>query len=63
MQNCKGKDAPVVKGDKFNLNQSHKNDLEREFMNTVPFSGAVMSLMYEQVCTKPDIAFTIGVFG
>ena len=30
MHNCRGGDALVVKGDKFNLSQCPKNDLERE---------------------------------
>ena len=41
MQNCKGGDASVVKDDKFNLSQYPKNDLEKESMNTIPFSIAM----------------------
>ena len=36
----------MVKGDKFNLNQCPKNDLERESTKTIPFSSVVGSLMY-----------------
>ena len=32
MQNCKPRDTPVAKGDKFSLNQCPKNDLEKEKM-------------------------------
>jgi hypothetical protein len=55
--------APIVKGDRFNLNQCSKNDLEREQMKNIPYASAVGSLMYAQVCTRPDIAFTVGILG
>uniref|UniRef100_A0A2N9FCT2 Reverse transcriptase Ty1/copia-type domain-containing protein n=1 Tax=Fagus sylvatica TaxID=28930 RepID=A0A2N9FCT2_FAGSY len=51
------------KGDRFNLNQCSKNDLEREQMKNIPYASAVGSLMYAQVCTRPDIAFTVGILG
>ena len=37
MHNCRGGYTSVVKGDKFNLNQCPKNDLERESMKTTFF--------------------------
>uniref|UniRef100_A0A2N9J7I7 Integrase catalytic domain-containing protein n=1 Tax=Fagus sylvatica TaxID=28930 RepID=A0A2N9J7I7_FAGSY len=55
--------APIVKGDRFNLNQCPKNDLEREQMKNIPYASAVGSLMYAQVCTRPDIAFAVGMLG
>ncbi|RVW47187.1 Retrovirus-related Pol polyprotein from transposon TNT 1-94 [Vitis vinifera] len=48
-----------VKGDRFNLDQCPKNDLEREQMKNIPYASAVGSLMYAQVCTRPDIAFAV----
>ena len=63
MKNCSPSVAPILKGDKFNLNQCPKNDFERENMKNIPYASAVRSLMYAQVCTKPDIAFTVGVLG
>ncbi|RVW75565.1 Retrovirus-related Pol polyprotein from transposon TNT 1-94 [Vitis vinifera] len=38
-----------------------KNDLEREQMKNIPYASAVGSLMYVQVCTRPDIAFAVGM--
>ncbi|RVW72007.1 Retrovirus-related Pol polyprotein from transposon TNT 1-94 [Vitis vinifera] len=54
---------PLVVGDRFNLDQCPKNDLEREQMKNIPYASAVESLMYVQVCTRPDIAFAIGMLG
>ncbi|RVW83853.1 Retrovirus-related Pol polyprotein from transposon TNT 1-94 [Vitis vinifera] len=63
MKDCSPSIAPIVKGDRFNLDQRPKNDLEREQMKNIPYASAVGSLMYVQVCTRPDIAFTVGMLG
>ncbi|CAJ2661755.1 unnamed protein product [Trifolium pratense] len=63
MQNCSPSVALIVKGDKFNLNQCPKNDFEREQMKNIPYASVVGSLMYAQVCTRPDIAFAVGILG
>ena len=63
MKDCSPSVAPIVKGDKFNLNQCPKNDLEREQMKDIPYASSVRSLMYAQVCTRPDISFVVGMFG
>ena len=53
--------APIVKGDRFNLNQCPKNELEREQMRNIPYTFIIGSLMYAQVCTRPNIAFVVGM--
>ena len=63
MQNCSFGVAPIVKGDKFSLDQCPRNDLEREEMKNIPYASIVGSLMYAQVCTRPDIAFAVGILG
>ena len=63
MKNCSLSVAPILKGDRFDLNQHPKNDFEREHMKNIPYASAVGSLMYAQVCTRPDIAFAVGVLG
>ncbi|WKA08924.1 hypothetical protein VitviT2T_026606 [Vitis vinifera] len=63
MKDCSPSIAPIVKGDRFNLDQCPKNDLEREQMKNIPYASAIGSLMYVQVCTRPDIAFTVGMLG
>ena len=32
-------------------------------MKVVPYSSVVDSLMYAQVCTRPDIVFVVGILG
>ncbi|RVW81965.1 Retrovirus-related Pol polyprotein from transposon TNT 1-94 [Vitis vinifera] len=52
-----------LRGDKFSKAQCPQNDDEREEMRTIPYSSVVGSLMYAQVCTRPDIAFVVGMLG
>ena len=63
MQNCSTNATPFKKGDKFSLAQCPKNELERKQMERVPYASVVGSLMYAQICTRPDIAFAIGMLG
>jgi transposase InsO family protein len=63
MQNSKPGNTPVAKGDKFSLNQCPKNSLEKEAMQKYPYASVVGSIMYAQVCTRPDIAFITGMLG
>ncbi|KAJ4713080.1 Retrovirus-related Pol polyprotein from transposon TNT 1-94 [Melia azedarach] len=63
MQDCKPGDTPVVKGDKFNLKQCLKNDIEKKEMQKIPYVSAIGSLIYTQVCTRPDIAYVTGMMG
>jgi hypothetical protein len=55
--------APIVKGDKFGLYQCPRNQYEIDQMKMVPYASAVGSLQYAQVCTRPDLAFVMGVLG
>ncbi|MCI97250.1 gag-protease-integrase-RT-RNaseH polyprotein, partial [Trifolium medium] len=32
-------------------------------MKNIPYASAVGSHMYAQVCTRPDIAYAVGVWG
>ena len=63
MKDSKPGDTPIAKGDKFSLKQFPNNDLKRTEMQKIPYASAVGSLMYAQVCTRPDITFVIGVLG
>ena len=63
MKDCSPSVAPIVKGEKFSLNQCPKNDFEKVQMSNIPYASAVGSLMYAQVCTRPDIAFAVGMLG
>jgi hypothetical protein len=37
--------------------------LESKQMKNVPYTSAVRSLVYAQVCTRPDVAYAIGILG
>ena len=63
MKDCKPGDTLVFKGDKFSLCQCPKNDLETKEMQKISYSSVVGSLMYAQVCTRPDIAYIVGMLG
>ncbi|CAM9000467.1 unnamed protein product [Rhodiola kirilowii] len=63
LQNCKLCDTPVAKGDKFSLSQCPRNSLEIQEMQKIPYASAIGSLMYTQVCTRPDIAYIVGMLG
>ena len=63
MHKCSASPAPIVKGDKFGTFQCPKNEYEAVQMKTVPYASAVGSIMYAQVCTRPDLAFIIGMLG
>ena len=63
MKDCSPSVAPIMKGDKLSLNQCPKNDLKKESMKNISYASAVGSLMYAQVCTRPDIIYAIGVLG
>ena len=61
MQSCKPIDTLVTKGDKFILSQCPKGDLEIQVMKRTPYTLAVRSVMYAQVCTRLDITYIIGM--
>ncbi|XP_074371249.1 secreted RxLR effector protein 161-like [Apium graveolens] len=63
MKDCAPMDTPVSKGDKFSLKQCPKNELEIREMQRIPHASVVESLMYAQVCTRPDITFIVGMLG
>ena len=63
MKDCSPSVSPIVNCDRFNMNQCPKNDLEKEQMKNISYASAVGSLMYAQVCTRPDIAFAVGMLG
>ncbi|RDX91305.1 hypothetical protein CR513_26740, partial [Mucuna pruriens] len=54
MKDNKLGDTPIAKGDKFSL----KNEIQK-----IPYASTVGSLMYAQVCTRPDIVFLVKVLG
>jgi hypothetical protein len=63
MHACNHMPAPIVKDDKYESFQSPRNQYEIDQMKSVPYASAVGSLMYAQVCTRPDLAFVTGMLG
>jgi hypothetical protein len=63
MHACDPTPAPIVKGDKYGSFQSPRNQYEIDQMKSLPYASAVGSLMYAQVCTRPDLAFATGMLG
>ncbi|GAA0163822.1 hypothetical protein LIER_19598 [Lithospermum erythrorhizon] len=45
MKDCSPSVAPIMKGDRFSLDQCPRNDIERERMKNVPYASAVGSSM------------------
>jgi hypothetical protein len=63
MHACNPTPAPIVKGDKYGSFHSPRNQYEIDQMKSVPYASAVGSLIYAQVCTRPDLAFVTEMLG
>ncbi|KAM1132608.1 hypothetical protein ACFX19_047681 [Malus domestica] len=61
MQNCSSGEVPMGKGDRLNKSQCPKNDLEKLSMTSKRYASLIGSIMYAQVCTRPNLAFAISV--
>nr|CAD1834520.1 unnamed protein product [Ananas comosus var. bracteatus] len=53
--------TPFASHFKLSSEQSPKTEEEKKLMNRVPYSSVVGSLMFAMVCTRPDIAYVVGV--
>ena len=63
MHSCSSCAAPIQKGDKLSKSQCPQDEKERAEMEKVPYASIVGSLMYAQVCTRPNIAFAVNALG
>ena len=61
MQDCTAGAVPMSKGDKLHKNQCPRNNLQREQMLNKPYAELIGSLMYAQVCTRPDLSYAVGI--
>ena len=61
MANCKPMDTPIAKGQYLSLEMCPKTPEERSRMAKVPYASAVGSLMYDMMCTRPDICYVVGL--
>jgi hypothetical protein len=63
MHACNPTSASIIMVDKYESFQSPRNQYEIDQMKSVPYASAVRSLMYAQVCTRPDLTFVTGMLG
>jgi hypothetical protein len=61
MHECSATPGPFMKGDKCGTFQSPMNQLEIDQIKSIPYASVVGSIMYAQVCTRPDLAFFTGL--
>jgi hypothetical protein len=57
MHVCNPTPSPIVNDDKYESFQSRRNQYEIEQIKLVPYASVVGSLMYDEVCTRSDLAF------
>nr|KYP74003.1 Retrovirus-related Pol polyprotein from transposon TNT 1-94 [Cajanus cajan] len=56
MENRRPSDVLIVKRVNSCKDQYPENDIEKNSMENVPYASAMGSLMYAQVCTRPDLS-------
>ena len=61
MDGGKAAGSPLASYVKLSLSDCPISDEEKAEMAKVPYSSAVGSLMYAMICTRPDIAYAVGV--
>ena len=61
MKNAKPVGSPLANHFRLCVEQCPKSDEEKDTMKDVPYASAVGSLMYAMVCTRPDIAYVVGI--
>jgi hypothetical protein len=60
MQDCKICDTPIEVNIKLSNEDCPKTEEEKAEMMNIDYLGALGSLMYLMVCTRPDIAYAVG---
>ncbi|XP_050156229.1 secreted RxLR effector protein 161-like [Malus sylvestris] len=63
MEHCSGGEVPIGKGDKLSVKQCLITEFEIQQMKDKPYASLVGSVIYAQVCSKPDLAFALSVLG
>jgi len=61
MKDAKSVGTPLAAHFKLSADLSPSDDKEKQEMSRIPYASAVGSLMYAMVCTRPDIAHSVGV--
>lgn len=63
MITCFSNVVPIHKGDKLSCDQCPQIDSEHKDMEKYSYASLVESLIYAQVCTRPDISHVVGLLG
>jgi hypothetical protein len=61
MHKCNPMPDPIVNDVKFRNFQCPRNQYEIDVIKAVTYASAIRSLIYVQVCTRPDLAFITGM--
>src|SRR4051812_5812458 len=61
MSNSKPVVTPTNLQFKLSIDQCPSTDVERAYMNSIPYANIVGSLMCVMVYTRPDIAYVVGL--
>lgn len=61
MLNCAPTSTPLAPGAKLSKDQCPISQADKDFMRNVPYIQATGALLYLAMCTRPDIAYPVGV--
>ena len=61
MENFKKGYLPIGQGSSLSKKDCLTTPEERERMSRVPYASAVGSIMYAMTCTRPNVAYSLGV--
>jgi hypothetical protein len=63
MHLCNASPTLIVKGDKFGNHKFPQNQYNKDQMKSISYASAIGSTMYAQICTHPNLEFTIEMLG
>ena len=61
MEGSKRGYLPMSQGIHLSKRMSPKTPEERDRMNSIPYASAIGSIMYAMLCTRPDVAYALGI--
>src|SRR5256886_15915939 len=61
MSKAKPIDTSVIKNHGLNLKDCTKTPASKAKMASVPYASAIGSLMYAMMCTRPNLAYVVGL--
>lgn len=61
MMTCQPINTPIYKSVNLSINQGPINKQDKKMMQRKPYAQIVRSIMYVMMCTRPNLAFTVGL--